>query len=244
MVSSPMVSPKRVIRKAFLRGVAAAAPFMLMVVPFGLLYGVVATEAGMSMVEVMAFSIMVIAGAAQFAAVQLMQDGAPLAIVLATSLAINLRMAMYSAALTPHLGAAPLRTRAAMAYFLVDQTFAAAFLEFSRHPDQRLAEKTAFFFGAVAPVCPLWYATSWAGARFGSAIPPEYALDFVVPVAFLAIIAPMLRTLAHVAAAAMSVVLALAFAWLPYSSGLLVAAVGAMLTGALVELWSERRAAA
>ncbi|MDZ4095998.1 MAG: AzlC family ABC transporter permease [Paracoccaceae bacterium] len=223
-------------RSAFLRGVLASMPFVIVIIPFGLLFGAVATKAGMTLTEIMVFSVMVIAGAAQFAAVQLMVEDAPLLIVLATALAVNLRMAMYSAALTPHLGAASLWTRVVMSYFLVDQSYAASAAEFERRPDQSLSDKVAFFFGAVAPVCPLWYLTSYLGARFGAAIPPQYALDFAVPIAFLAITAPMLRTPAHIAAAVMSVALALGFAWLPYSSGLLVAAAGAMATGALVEI--------
>jgi 4-azaleucine resistance transporter AzlC len=228
-------------RSAFWRGVFASVPFVIVIVPFGVLFGVVATDAGMSPGEVLAFSLVVIAGAAQFAAVQLMEEDAPLIIVLVTSIAVNLRMAMYSASLTPHLGAAPLWQRVVMAYFLVDQSFAAASAEYDKRPDQSLAEKTAFYFGAVAPVCPLWYASSYAGAVFGQAIPPDYALDFAVPIAFLAITAPMLRTPAHYASAAVSVGLALAFAWMPYSSGLLVAAAGAMATGAVVEIRTERR---
>ncbi|MDT8857236.1 AzlC family ABC transporter permease [Paracoccaceae bacterium Fryx2] len=231
-------------RSAFLRGVRSSAPFVIVIVPFGLLFGVAATKAGLNLLEVMSFSVVVIAGAAQFAALQLLQENAPVLIVLATSLAINLRMAMYSAALTPHLGAAPGWLRAVMAYCLIDQTFAAASVEFEQRPDQSLPEKVAFFFGTVTPICPLWYAATWAGARFGAVIPPEYGLDFAVPIAFLAMTAPMLRTAAHLAAAGVSVALALAFAWMPYSSGLFVAAAGAMLTGAQVELWTERRRAA
>ena len=230
-------------RSAFFRGARASAPFAIVIVPFGLLFGVVATEAGLNIVEVMTFSILVIAGAAQFAAIQMMVDDAPTLIVLATALAVNMRMAMYSAALTPHLGAAPLKTRALMAYFLVDQTYAATSVEYERRPDQTLAEKIGFFFGAVAPVCPLWYVATYAGARLGTAIPPEFALDFAVPITFLAIIAPMLRTAAHIAAAGMSIALALLLAFLPYNAGLLVASLGAMLTGAQVELWTQGRRA-
>ncbi len=239
-----MTPPSPTIRRAFWRGVAASTPMIIVVFPFGLLFGVVAVDAGLSMLELMAFTIVVIAGAAQFAALQLMQDGAPLVIVLATALAVNLRMAMYSAALTPHLGRASVWTRALIAYCLVDQCYIASSVEFAKRPDQPLAEKVAFFFGAAAPICPLWYLATWVGAVFGKAIPQEYALDFTVPIAFLAMTAPMLRTWAHVAAAAASVALALAFSGLPYSSGLLFAAVGAMCVGALVETWTERSARA
>ena len=80
-----------------------------------------------------------------------------------------------------------------------------------------------------------WYLSTLAGALLGQTIPPEFALDFAVPIAFLAIVAPMLRTLAHVLAALTSMILGLLLAFLPYSSGLLIAAAAAMVVGAEVE---------
>jgi predicted branched-subunit amino acid permease len=75
----------------------------------------------------------------------------------------------------------------------------------------------------------------------GNAIPPEFALDFAVPITFLALIAPMLHTAAHRAAALTSVVLALVFNGLPFNLGLMVAGIGAMMVGAQVELWTTRK---
>ena len=98
-----------------------------------------------------------------------------------------------------------------------------------------VAEKTAFFFGAVTPICPLWYGFTWVGAVIGEAIPAEYGLDFIVPIAFLAIVAPGLRTIAHLAAAIASIILALLLVALPFNLGLLVAALAAMIVGAEVE---------
>ena len=54
-------------------------------------------------------------------------------------------------------------------------------------------------------------------------------------------IAPALRTLAHMAAAATSVVLALVFAPLPAGLGLIAAALAAMIVGGRTELWLEAR---
>ncbi|TDQ63359.1 putative branched-subunit amino acid permease [Phaeovulum veldkampii DSM 11550] len=218
-------------------------PFLLVIVPFGLLFGVAGAEAGLNLAEIMGFSVLVIAGASQFTAVQLMADNAPVLVVLATSLAVNLRMAMYSASLTPHLGAAPGWQKALVAYFMVDQSYALAIQDYERQPDRSLAEKLAYYAGACSPVCPQWYVSTWAGATLGQAIPPEFALDFAVPITFLAMLAPMLRSAAHVAAALVSVGLALALAFLPAGVGLLIAAVAAMVTGAQVELWIERRRA-
>jgi predicted branched-subunit amino acid permease len=81
---------------------------VIVVVPFAVLFGVVATEAGLDLLQVLLFSVSIFAGASQFAALQLMQDQAPVLIILATSLAVNLRLLMYSVAMAPHLGAAPL----------------------------------------------------------------------------------------------------------------------------------------
>ena len=229
--------------KSYWRGVRDGAPFLLVVVPFAGLFGVVATEAGLDLVQTMGFSVLVIAGASQFAALQLMVEDAPTLAVLATALAVNLRMAMYSAALVPHLGAAPLSTRALVAYFNVDQTYAMSVARYERQPGMSLGEKVAYFFGVVTPVCPLWYVFTWLGAVAGTAIPDAYALDFAVPITFLALVAPMLRTLAHVAAAATSVVLALSLAGLPSGLGLLLAGAAAMIVGAGVEAVLERRTA-
>jgi predicted branched-subunit amino acid permease len=229
--------------RAFRRGLINAAPFSLVIIPFALLFGVVATEAGLPLFETMSFSVLVIAGASQFTAMQLMADQAPVLIVRATALAVNLRMAMYSVALTPQLGAVPLWQRALISYVLVDQTFATAIVGYDRHPGVPMAGKVAYFAGAVAPICPLWYGATFAGAVPGTAIPAGFALDFAVPITFLAMIAPALRTLPHVAAAFVSVAGALALAWVPCSGGLPVAAVAAMATGVQLELMMDRHRA-
>ncbi len=231
-------------RSAFLRGMRDALPFIIVIVPFAMLFGLLATEAGLSRFEVGAFSVVVFAGASQFAALQLMQDQAPVLVVLATALAVNLRLLMYSVALAPHFGAAPLGLRAVMAYFLVDQSFAMSVAEFERRPAMSLPEKTAYFFGAVTPVVPMWLGSTMLGAVMGQAIPPEYALDFAVPITFLAMTAPMIRSAAHVAAAVVSVGLVLGLGFMPYGTGLLVAGAAGMVAGALVEARAEAQAEA
>jgi predicted branched-subunit amino acid permease len=229
------------VKRAYWQGFRDGAPFFIVVTPFALLFGVVATEAGLSVFEALSFSVVVIAGAAQFTALQLLVDNAPVFVALASALAVNLRMAMYSASLTPHVGAAPMWQRALIAYFLVDQSYACSVVAYEKNRDWSVPEKVAYFFGVVTPICPMWYAMTLAGALIGNAIPPEYGLDFAVPITFIALIAPMLRTGAHRAAAMASVVLVLAFAWLPFNLGLLVAALGGMAAGAQVELVLRRR---
>ena len=229
------------VKSPYLRGVIDGLPFLAVVVPFALLFGVVSREAGLTIIESLSFSVVVIAGASQFTALQLMSDHAPTFVALLSALAVNLRMAMYSAAMTPHLGHLPVWKRALVSYFLVDQTYALGALEFERRP-MSLSDKFAYFMGTVTPICVPWYAATLLGAWAGAAIPTDTGLDFAVPVAFLAMIGPMLRTPAHVTAALVAASLSLAFAWLPYNLGLITGGIGGMIAGARVELLMERRA--
>lgn len=228
-------------KSAYVQGIIAGLPFVLLVSPFALLFGVVATEAGLNLTETMAFSIVVIAGAAQFTALQLLQENAPTFIVIFSALAVNLRMAMYSASLTPYLGAAPMWQRAFCAYLLVDQPYVLATAKYETTPQMTVAERVMFFVGTATPIVPLWYLFTFVGAYLGQRIPDSWALDFAVPITFLAMVAPMFRTPAHVVAALVAVAVSLLAAGIPYSLGLIVAGIAGMMAGARTELWLERR---
>ncbi len=222
-------------KSIFWQGVRDGAPFILVIIPFSTLFGVVATEAGLNVFETLTFSVLVIAGAAQFTAVELLRNDAPTVIALVSALAVNLRMAMYSASLVPYLGQASVGQRALAAYFTVDQTYACAVLKFEQNPDWTIGQRLTYFFSVALPICPLWYIFTVVGAMIGGSIPEGLALDFAIPVTFLALIGPMLRTRAHVAAALVSVTVALLLAFLPYNLGLLVAGLAGMMAGAEVE---------
>lgn len=230
-------------RQAFWRGYLDCAPFILIVVPYSMLFGVVARDAGLDILQTMSMSVLVIAGASQFTALALLQDQAPVFIALFAALAVNLRMAMYSAALVPHLGHARLGTRALMAYLMVDQAFAVAVKTYEDRPEMAPDTKVAYYFGAMMLICPIWYACTLLGAVLGQAIPESWSLDFAVPICFIALTAPLLRSLSHVVAALASCAMAIAFAWVPWSLGLLIAAIIAMIVGAQTELFLRRRKA-
>lgn len=223
------------IRSAYWRGFRHGLPFLVIVVPFGTVFGVAATEAGLDLFTTMAMTMLVFAGASQLAALQLMTENAPVVIVLLAALAVNLRMAMYSAALTPHLGQAPFWQRGVMAFFLVDQPYALCEAEFHRRPGQPLPARVAYYAGTATPIAILWWSASFAGATIGRALPPEWGLDFAAPLTFIAMFAPALRSAPHVAAALVATVLALLLAGLPWNLGLILAAGAAMATGAAVE---------
>ncbi|RKF14633.1 branched-chain amino acid ABC transporter permease [Roseovarius spongiae] len=222
------------------QGVRAGLPFIVILAPFGLLFGVVAAEAGLSMFEAVFMSAITVAGAAQFTAVQLLSEQAPTVIVIAAALTVNLRLAMYSAALTPYLGQASAPMRALIAYCVVDQTYACSVAAYETHAHWTLRDRIAFYFGVSTPLMPNWIVFTFIGALVGEAIPDALALDFAIPITFIALVMPMMRTGAHRAAALAGIVASLSLTWLPYSLGIIVAGVIGMIVGAEV----ERRGAA
>lgn len=229
--------------QCFWHGVVQSLPFLIVILPFAVLFGVVALEAGMDVAQVMGFSVLVLAGASQFTAVQLLSDNAPVIIVILSGLAVNLRMAMYSASLVPWLGRATPAQRAGLAYVLIDQTYALSIQHYERHPALSMQQRIAYFGGTALVLCVPWMLGSWIGATVGQAIPDDIALDFAMPITFIAMIAPMLRTAAHLAACFVAVLAALVLAGMPSGLGLLIAAPLGMVTGAVVETLTERNAA-
>lgn len=227
--------------KQFRSGTVDSLPFYIVVLPFGLVFGVLGMEAGLNLTQVMSMSFLVVAGASQLTALQLISDNAPTIIVITAALAVNLRMAMYSASLVPHMGQAPFWLRGLAAYFLFDQPYGMSMLKFENRPNLSIAEKYGYFLGIGMPMAILWYLTTLVGAVLGEKLPAELGMEFAVPIMFLAIVAPMLKSIAHIATAFSSVVCVLLFSFMPYGSGLLVAALIALCVGTGVETWVENR---
>lgn len=227
--------------QAFRFGMVQAVPMMMVIIPFALLFGVVALEAGIDLAQTMGFSILVLAGASQFTVVQLLSDNAPVWVVILSGLTVNLRLAMYSASLVPWLRGAGRWQKAWVAFTLVDQNYALAIQHYEKFPELTLKQRLMHFAGCASMICTAWIIFTWVGATIGTAIPDSIALDFAIPITFLAMIAPMLRTTPHLVACFTSILAALIFAGLPSGPGLLIAAPIGMAAGAYTEKMIERR---
>ena len=160
-------------------------PVLLAVVPFGMVYGTIATAEGLSFAQSMGFSATVYAGASQLAALQLIGLGAPVWSVLLAVVALNFRHVLYSASVGRHLHRFSGLQKAMAFFFLVDPVFGAAEARASVQP---LTKTFYFAYGCVLYVG--WLASSALGAVFGSLIddPSRYGLDFILPVYFLTLL--------------------------------------------------------
>jgi predicted branched-subunit amino acid permease len=171
-----------------------------------LVYGITARGAGLSPIETLAMSTIVLGGASQFAAVGLLAQGVGwLGIVLLTAF-LNARHLLYSAAIAPWMAKQPRIHRAAMAHVLTDETFGLSVAHF---------RSIGRFDGpgywiAAALVCLPWIVGSMVG-YFGSGAIPDptvLGLDIVFPAAMAGLAVGLVSGRRDVAAAVAGAVVA------------------------------------
>ena len=241
-------------RREFLAGCRDEAPLLLGVAPFGMIYGIAALAAGVPAWLAQLASAIVFAGAAQLVIVQMLAAGAGFIPIALTSGLLNLRHVLYSASMAEYVRHLPRRWRLLLAYVLTDEAYAVAVLRYQQrhaaaadhaeHTDSGTpaADATAdlrhwYFLGAGFTLWAGWQLSTAAGLLFGTTIPPEWELDFAVPLTFIALLTLLLRERAGQAAALVAGLGALAFAALPYKLGLVAAIVLGLAAGA----WTVRR---
>lgn len=183
---------------------------------FGLVYGLSARAAGFSLAEASAMSVIVFAGAAQFAAVGYVAGGFSWAGVVLLTAFLNARHLLYSAALAPYLADRPRPLRAAMAHLLTDESFALSITHFRRlgHGDG-----WGYWFAAIVTTFIPWNLATIAGVIIGGAIPDPrtYGLDVVFPAAMAGLAVALATGRREVVAAIAGAVIAvgISLAWDP-----------------------------
>ncbi len=224
-----MNSPER---KAFLGGVKVITPLLVGVVPFGMIYGVLALGAGIPPIASQAISSIIFAGSAQFILTQLVADGTPALVMVLTILVVNLRHALYSASLAPYMVRLPSSWKAGLAYLLTDEAYAVTILNYQK---DEVDHKHWYFLGAGATLWVCWQISTALGILLGAIVPAEWSLEFALPLTFIAIVQPALKSRADVTAAAVAAVTAVLAYGMPYKLGLITAAFAGILAGLLVE---------
>jgi 4-azaleucine resistance transporter AzlC len=178
-------------------------------------------------------SVIVFAGAAQLAAIQLLSVGATATVIVLTALIVNLRFVMYSAALAPHFARLPAPWKWMLAYLITDHAFAVFITHCNDTPNAR--HKHWYFFGAALGFWLTWQATTLVGIVLGAQVPPGWSLDFAIPLTFLVLVVPTITDRPSLAAAITAGSIAIVGATWPYNTGLISAALLGVAVGRLLE---------
>src|SRR5688572_6683207 len=118
--------------KEFWAGVRAEIPLLIGVFPFGMIYGALAINAGLSTAAAQMMSSIVFAGSSQFITTQLVREATPGLIIVLTIAVVNLRHMLYSASLAPYLASLSTRWKALLSYLLTDEAYAPTIIRYDK----------------------------------------------------------------------------------------------------------------
>lgn len=217
----------------FLAGIRAEIPLLIGVFPFGMIYGALALNVGLSTSAAQMMSSIVFAGSAQFITAQLVHELTPGFVIVLTIAVVNLRHVLYSASLAPYLASLPTRWKVLLSYLLTDEAYAPTILHYEKEgstPDAHW-----FLLGAGFSLWFTWQVSTALGIFLGAAIPESWSLDFALPLTFIAMVVPVLKNQPAIAAALSAGAVSLVALSLPYRLGLILAALVGILVGTLLE---------
>lgn len=219
--------------KQFWAGIQAEFPLLVGVFPFGMIYGALAMNAGLSKSASQMMSSIVFAGSSQFVTTQLVHDSAPGFVIVLTIAVVNLRHMLYSASLAPYLASVSMRWKTLLSYLLTDEAYAPTVIKYEREGVQPFSHW--FLFGAGLALWSTWQVSTALGIFLGTAIPESWSLDFALPLTFIAMVVPVLKGRSYIAAALSAGVVALIAYSLPFKLGLILAALVGITVGTYLE---------
>ncbi len=228
-----MSSPARpeTARSTFLEGVRDISVLIPGVIPFGMVAGIAALQAGLSPLQAFCGSLCIFAGASQLVAYELIGNAAPLALVVIGALTVNLRFLLYSTSLAPHMQGLSQLRRALNAYIMTDQAYAFGIRRYTEFPERPYAE--SYYLGAALPLLATWLLSTLTGILLGSGVPAEWGLEFAIPLCFIAILVPAVKDRPGLLAALTGGSVAILAGGLPWKLSLIIGALCGILAGVL-----------
>ena len=226
-------------RKLFFKGIKDVSPLMIPVVPFGIIFGVLAIELGFNGYTTMGMSIIIFGGASQIIFLQLFSAGASSLIILSSVGAVNSRHLLYGAVLSEHLSDLRLSWKIIISYFLVDQAFAVSNSYLKNNNDK---DKHFHLLGAGVTCWTIWQITTFIGIILGSVIPDKLGLTFAVPLTFLALLVNDFRKLINVIVIFVSGTIAtLGYQIIPFKAYVIVASISGLIVAFILTKLTNKK---
>jgi predicted branched-subunit amino acid permease len=180
-VTGPNPSRRAIVRNSLGVGLAVGT--------YGVAFGVASVAAGLSVLQTVLLSLLAFTGGTQFAVVGVVGGGGTVAAALGSGLLLGARNTLYAMRLAPMLRVTGLR-RLLAALGTIDESTAMAVAQ----PDPESGRQA--FWWTFAGVWVFWNLSTLLGAigARGLGDPARFGLDAVIPAAFLALLAPRLRS--------------------------------------------------
>ena len=218
--------------EVFLKGILDLSPLMIPVVPFGLIFGVLAIEIGFTPLQTIGMSIIIFGGASQIILLQLFSGGASSLVIISSVGAVNSRHLLYGAVVSEHLSDLKLIWKIFISYFLVDQAFARSNEYFKKNKN---SNKHLHLIGGGMTCWTIWQATTIMGIVLGSVIPEKLGLSFAVPLTFIALLVNDFRKFINVMVIITSALVAtVGYNVIPFKAYVIVAGIFGLLIAVIL----------
>jgi len=218
--------------KVFVKGITDVSPLMIPVVPFGLIFGVLAIEIGFTPFETMGMSLIIFGGASQIVLLQLFSGGASSLVIISSVGAVNSRHLLYGAVVSEHLSDLKIIWKIIISYFLIDQAFAMSNEYLKKNKDHN---RYFHLVGGGATCWVIWQSTTFLGIILGAAIPEKLGLSFAVPLTFLALLVNDFRKFINVIVIIVSGLIAtIGYNYIPFKAYILIAALAGLFTAMIL----------
>lgn len=221
------MTPHMQAAKKILKGAIIILPLSIAVIPWGILAGSLAVEAGLVDIQAQSVSLLVFAGSVQLVGMGLIKAGASITTLLLTTLFLTSRHLLYSATLRTRISHYPVHKRLILGFLLTDELFAVC--------SHQTRKEFSFWyaFGAGFSFYLIWQLASLTGIVIGKSIPhlDQYGLDFAVAATFIAIVIPTIKKLSVLVTVIISLVLSVVFSLYNLEGGIIYASLIAMSFG-------------
>lgn len=216
-------------QRAFINGAMHMTPLNLAVIPWGVLAGSMAVEAGLSFWQSVAMSAMIFAGAAQLVTLGLLNSGAGYLTIIISVFFITSQHLLYGLTMRPHVKNFSTTKRLSIGFLLTDELFAISTAK--RHP-----LSFSYLFGAGFSFYIVWLITSLLGILMANFITDlsRLHLDFSVIATLLAIVVPLTKKISTICGVIFSLVTAVILSLYSISSAIVIAGVGGMCVSVMV----------
>lgn len=225
----------------FNEGLRDALPAIIATGTWGFVTGIALVKSGLTEAMATLMTLTVYAGSAQLTALPLIESLAPLWLIFAAGLVVNIRFLIFGAALQPFFRHMKWSKRMVLGFFSTDISFVLFMGRYGDSKERGSIDQLWYFLGVIIPGWLAWNLCSLLGIYLGGFVPASWSLEFAAVLALMAIIVPLVQTRPM----AMCLLAAGLIAWvgqsLPLRLGLAAAVVGGVVAGVLTERLQSAR---
>ncbi|MCP5269525.1 MAG: AzlC family ABC transporter permease [Zoogloeaceae bacterium] len=231
-------SPSAQFRAGGREGFFAFLPLSVGLIPWAMVTGMAMVSVGFSPLQAMGMNIIVFAGTAQLGTLPLIASGAPLWLIVATALALNLRFVIFSAAIAQGFRGMGSGVRWLSGHLLTDGVFATCVAKMMETEDRHW--RLGYYLVPSIWTWLLWQCFALIGVLAAGSIPKNWSLEFMATIALMLLLLPMAKMRPMLVAAAAGGAAAVMLKGMPLKLGLIAAIFIGIGAGFAAEHWQAR----